>query len=42
MCFLLKLRHQVFFGSAVVEVWDIAGGVAVDAVVVAANVRAEC
>jgi hypothetical protein len=42
VCFLLKLGNQIFLGSAVVEVGDVAGGVTVDAVVVAACVRAEC
>jgi len=32
---------QVLFGSAFVEVWDVAGGVAVDAFVVAAGVGVE-
>jgi len=42
LCFLLESWYQGPFGSAVVEVWDVTGGVAVDAVVVAACVWTEC
>lgn len=41
LCLFFEFGDEVCFGSAVVEVWDVAGGVAVGAVVVAACVGVE-